>query len=308
MSNTDKQHITQLAPAKTVVVGVDGSEGSFEALLWAAHHAHRAEVPLKIVTVTEIPAVYTAAGLPAMPVGSTFEDLVEHGMDVNARAVDDARAMDLGIDISGVSFVGTPILNLVEQTEFGDVLVVAAGSHTGRLSDLLGTVATGVVHRAHGPVVIVHGTIGHDAPMRRIVVGVDGWDESTLALRWACALAEFADATIDIVHGWEYPYHAKDVLGSPRAAMQQDAIDLIDGVVKELDEHERRLIAGTHIVEGAPAEVLIDASKDADLLVVGSRGRGGLRSLLLGSVSRKAAHHAACAVAVVPSSRANHST
>jgi nucleotide-binding universal stress UspA family protein len=308
MTQTDKHQAAQLVPAKAVVVGVDGSEGSFEALLWAAHHAHRSQLSLKIVTVTEIPAVYTAAGLPAMPVGSTFEDLVEHGMDVNARAMDDARAMDLDIDISGVAFVGTPIMNLVEQTDPGDILVVAAGSHTGRLSELLGSVATGVVHRAHGPVVIVHGTIGHDAPVRRIVVGVDGWDESKLALKWACALAEPIGATIDIVHGWEYPYHAKDVLGSPRAAMQQDAIDMVEGVVNELEDHQRRLIGGKHIVEGAPAEVLIDASKDADLLVVGSRGRGGLRSLLLGSVSRKATHHAASVVAVIPSPRHTRAT
>ena len=114
--------------AKSVVVGVDGSEGSFEALIWATHHAQRIGLPLKIVTVTEIPAVYTAAGVPALPLGSTFDDLVQHGLDVNNRAIDDALAFDLGITVSGHAVVGTPVVNLVEATPPGDVLVVSATS------------------------------------------------------------------------------------------------------------------------------------------------------------------------------------
>ena len=87
--------------AKSVVVGVDGSEGSFEALIWATHHAQRTGLPVQVITITEIPAVYTAAGVPALPLGSTFDDLVLQGVDVNNRAIDDALAFDLGITVSG---------------------------------------------------------------------------------------------------------------------------------------------------------------------------------------------------------------
>jgi nucleotide-binding universal stress UspA family protein len=294
--------------ATTIVVGVDGSEGSLEALIWAIHHARRAGLPLKVVTVTEIPAVYTAVGLPGLAPGSTFDDLVVQGMEINARAVDDAKSFDLGIAITGEAVVGTPVVSLVEATQPGDVLVVSASSHHRAMTDLLGSVATGVAHRAHGPVIVVHGTVPHDAPLRRIVVGVDGWDESKQALEWACVLAEQAAATIELVHGWEYPYRIHDTgssvgTGSGREGMQRDARALADGVLTELSAAQRRLVTATHVIEGPIAEVVIEAAADADLLVVGSRGRGGLRSLLLGSVSRKVVQHASCAVAVVPSLR-----
>jgi nucleotide-binding universal stress UspA family protein len=287
---------------KSIVVGVDGSEGSFEALIWATHHAQRTGLPLKVVTVTEMPAVYTAAGVPALPPGSTFDDLVQQGVDVNLRAVDDAKAFDLGIEVSGTSVVGTPVVNLVEATSPGDVLVVSATSQKGRMTDVLGSVATGVVHRAHGPIVVVHGPVAHDAPVRRIIVGIDGWDESKVALDWACDLATQVGAAIELVHGWEYPYRTKDTTAdSPKTEMLRDATALADGVVAELSVERRRTVTSTHIVEGAASDALIDASKGADLLVVGSRGRGGVRSLLLGSVSRKVVQHAECTVVVIPS-------
>ncbi len=293
-----------VAEAKTVVVGVDGSEGSFEALIWATHHAQRTGLPLKVVTVTEIPAVYTAAGVPALPMGSTFDDLVQNGLDVNNRAVDDALAFDLGITVSGAAVVGTPVIGLVEATSPGDVLVVSATSQQKRIADVLGSVATGVVHRAHGPVIVVHGPVAHDAPLGSIVVGVDGHDDSKPALEWACDLAARTGARLDLVHAWEYPYRTKDaVFGSPQEIMQRDATALADGVVAELSEGHRAAITATHVLEGLTFDVLIEAAKDADLLVVGSRGRGGLRSLLLGSVSRKVVQHASCTIAVIPSPR-----
>ncbi|MGZ4769648.1 MAG: universal stress protein [Ilumatobacteraceae bacterium] len=293
-----------VAEAQTVVVGVDGSEGSFEALIWATHHSQRVGLPLKVVTVTEIPAVYTAAGVPALPMGSTFDDLVQNGLDINNRAVDDALAFDLGIAVSGAAVVGTPVVGLVEATSPGDVLVVSATSQQKRIADVLGSVATGVVHRAHGPVIVVHGPVAHDAPLDRIVVGIDGHDDSTPALEWACDLAARTGATLEVVHAWEYPYRTKDaVFGSPQEIMQRDATALADRVVAGLSEDHRAAITSTHVVEGLTFDVLVETAKDADLLVVGSRGRGGLRSLLLGSVSRKVVQHASCTVAVIPPPR-----
>lgn len=290
--------------SQSVVVGVDGSEGSFEALIWAAHHARHIKVPLHIVTVTEIPAVYTAAGVPALPLGSTFEDLVGQGMDINNRAIDDANAFELGITVTGSAVVGTPVSNLVDATPAGDLLVVSASAQAGHMADVLGSVATGVVHRAHGPVVVVHGPVPHDAPLQRIVVGVDGFEESTTALVWACELAVQADADIELAHAWEYPYRTKDaVFGSPQEMMQADAAALADDVRASLSGEHRERVSDTHVVEGLTADVLIDLAKGADLLVVGSHGRGGFRSFLLGSVSRKVVQHAPCPVAVVPSAR-----
>ncbi|HEX2783824.1 MAG TPA: universal stress protein [Ilumatobacteraceae bacterium] len=303
-ASTAQVLVDKSVSAKSVVVGVDGSEGSFEALIWATHHAWRTELPLKIVTVTEIPAVYTAAGVPALPLGSTFDDLVRQGLDINNRAIDDANAFDLGIQVSGTAVVGTPVVNLVEATPPGDVLVVSATSQKGRMTDVLGSVATGVVHRGHGPVVVVHGPVAYDAPLNRIVVGIDGHDESKTALQWACELAAQTGAAVELVHAWEYPYRTKDaVFGSPQAEMQRDATALADSVVAGLSEEHQATIEATNVVEGITSDVLIDAAKNADLVVVGSRGRGGLRSLLLGSVSRKVVQHSPSTVAVIPSAR-----
>jgi nucleotide-binding universal stress UspA family protein len=293
---------TRSVVAKSVVIGVDGSEGSFEALIWATHFAQRTGVPLHIVTITEIPAVYTAAGVPALPLGSTFDEVVQQGSDVNNRAIDDALAFDLGIAVTGKTVVGTPVVDLVDSTPPGDVLVVSATSQSGRMTDVLGSVATGVVHRAHGPVVVVHGPVPHDAPVKRIVVGIDGHDESKTAVHWACDLAARTGAAVELVHAWEYPYRTKDaVFGSPQADMQRDATAFAEMLVAEMSEADRATVSATHVLEGLTADVLVDAAKGADLVVVGSRGRGGVRSLLLGSVSRKVVQHAECAVAVVPS-------
>jgi nucleotide-binding universal stress UspA family protein len=296
--------VAKLIPAKSVVVGVDGSEGSFEALMWATHHAHRTGLPLKIVTVTEIPAVYTAAGAPTMPPGSTFDDLVQRGVDINLRAMDDAEAFNLGIAVSGKAVVGTPVVSLIDATPAGDVLVVSATSQHGRMTDVLGSVATGVSHRAHGPIVIVHGPVVHPATLQRIIVGIDGCDESRVALGWACDLAIRIGASIEVVHGWEYPYRTKDAFfGSPKEIMQRDATALADEELGELDPERRAVVTATHVLEGKASDVLIDASKDADLVVVGSRGRGGVRSLLMGSVSRTVVQHAMSTVVLVPSAK-----
>jgi len=287
-----------------IVVGVDGSEGSFEALIWATHHAQRTGLPLKIVTITEIPAVYTAAGVPVLPPRSTFDDLVQQGVDVNDRAIDDAKAFELGIEISGLAVVGTPVAGLIEATGPGDLLVVSATSHHGRMNDLLGSVATGVTHRAHGPIVVVHGPVAHDAPLRRITVGIDGFVESALALRWACDLAARVGASVEVVHGWEYPYRTRDaVFGSPLEDMQRDAGALVDQVLGDLSPEHRAVVTGSRVIEGLPSDVLIDSSTDADLLVVGSRGRHGVRALLLGSISRTVVQHASTTVVVVPTDR-----
>ena len=134
----------------------------------------------------------------------------------------------------------------------------------------------------------------------RIVVGVDGSASAQVALRWAVEEARLRSAELDVVHAWEYlgvvtvGYVAVD-----RAQMEEAATLLVEqvleqaGAAKDDDVHPV-------VVEGPAARVLIDASEGAALLVVGSRGRGGLAGMLLGSVSRQVVHHARCPVVVVP--------
>ena len=141
--------------------------------------------------------------------------------------------------------------------------------------------------------------------MERIVVGVDGSAGSLTALRWAMGTASDTGATVEAITAWELPFVLVDGCQPELATWLKDA---------QRDAHARleAAVAGArhghgadadvvlNVVEGAPAPVLIEWSKGADLLVVGSRGRGGFASLLLGSVSAQCVHHAEVPVVVVP--------
>jgi len=139
----------------------------------------------------------------------------------------------------------------------------------------------------------------------RIVVGVDGSDTATLAVRWAAREARLRGAAVTLVAAWEIPSSA---LGLGMAAVSEDLVkDLVkaaeDDVAAGLDEVRSEAGSAvevqTIVAEGQAAHVLLDASKDADLLVIGSRGLGGFRELLLGSVSQQCAHHSTCPVVIV---------
>lgn len=135
----------------------------------------------------------------------------------------------------------------------------------------------------------------------RIVVGVDGSPESRAALRWAYDEAGRRGATLEVVTVWSFPpmmgaagmpFPAVDASvfeEAARAGRDEAMAELPDGKV----EVERKLI------EGAASWILLHEAKDAAMLVVGSRGLGGFRGLLLGSVSQQCVHHAECPVVVV---------
>ena len=138
--------------------------------------------------------------------------------------------------------------------------------------------------------------------MTKIVVGVDGSDESQAALRWAYDEARQRGAELDVVHAWTYPYQGpRTGVTEPRDLMELDAAKALEQTMTTLqrDHTGTGVTTHAHVREGNPADVLVQESKDAELLVVGSRGRGGFASLLLGSVSTAVTHHAACPVVVV---------
>ncbi|MFG2295855.1 universal stress protein [Streptomyces sp. NPDC048603] len=134
----------------------------------------------------------------------------------------------------------------------------------------------------------------------RIVVGVDGSPSSQAALRWAVRYAGLVTGTVDVVTAWEVPGEASWSAPAVDATFDEEEAErlLVDEVRTVLGQdgasavHER-------LVHGHPAEVLVDAAEGADMLVVGSRGRGGFRRALLGSVSQQVALHAPCPVTIV---------
>ncbi|WP_225802012.1 universal stress protein [Streptomyces sp. NK15101] len=135
----------------------------------------------------------------------------------------------------------------------------------------------------------------------RVVVGVDGSPSSYAALRWAVRQARRTGATLDVVGvhevpgatGWSAP--PVDATFDEEQAVKElsEELDSVLSLIGEVPPLER------HVVRGNPAEVLVEASARAELLVVGSRGRGGFASLLLGSVGQQCAVHASCPVVIV---------
>jgi nucleotide-binding universal stress UspA family protein len=138
--------------------------------------------------------------------------------------------------------------------------------------------------------------------MTKIVVGVDGSEEAQAALRWAFDEAHLRQAQLDVVHAWTYPYQGpRTGVTEPRDLMELDAAKALENTMTRLrgERTDTSVILHACVREGNPADVLVQESKDADLLVVGSRGRGGFASLLLGSVSTAVTHHSGCPVVVV---------
>lgn len=143
------------------------------------------------------------------------------------------------------------------------------------------------------------------AEIKHIVVGVDGSDSSREALRWAYDEAAHHGASITAVSCWHPPaLPMTPPYGSapPEGYVdqpKQDALDLLENFVSALDVREPAVDVRTSVEEGNPAEVLIERSKEADLIVVGSRGFGGFKGMLLGSVSQHLVAHAESPVVVV---------
>jgi nucleotide-binding universal stress UspA family protein len=142
--------------------------------------------------------------------------------------------------------------------------------------------------------------------MSVIVVGVDHSAGAKEALRFALEEARLRQATLRAVHAWQSGYFGATGMGGLRPAIGNELRDFRDAAEAALDGTLRDAIPDPgdvdmerRVVEGPPAGVLVEESRDADLLVVGSRGLGGFAQLLLGSVSQQCAHHAQCPVVIV---------
>lgn len=132
----------------------------------------------------------------------------------------------------------------------------------------------------------------------RIVVGVDGSASGNEALRWAARLAPTLGATIELVNAWEYPISDMS-MPLPALDWEQIGKDTVAESVREVFGDAPPEGLTTTVAWGHPAQTLLEASRGASMLIVGSRGLGGFAGLLLGSVSRNVAEHAACPVLVV---------
>lgn len=296
-----------------VVVGVDGSVVSEQALLWAAEHAYRIGADLRVVLVRTHPVPVTAvAPAPVWPwpvvhqrneqdVAKTSELLREIVTATIPATYDTRVTVDV---VDGDSASG--LIEMAREHR-ASMIVVGRRGRGGFKRLLLGSVSDEVATYATCPVVVTSKAQSW-RPESTIVVGVDGSDDSDRALAWAADQARLAGSRLHVVHAWDRPYVAPDslagtvpFLAEDQAALARSAEAVLQDSLARVIPDQSGLTVTSEVVEGYPSAVLTEvASSDhAQLLVIGTRGLGGFSSMLLGSVAHQCLHHAVCPVAVI---------
>ena len=282
-----------------IVVGVDGSPASLRALHWAAAEAARRDAGLDVVHawMTPYPLGPTDVFKDPAPFEGRGWEIINHALASLApheHAPFDVRPV-LVEDHAGKA--------LLRAAETAELLVVGSRGRGGFSGLLLGSVGHHCIHHAPCPVAVIpHAWTGSDRH-GRVVVGVDGSDQSLVALRWAITAAALRHADLDVVNAYDYMAVVMPLGMGPgidRETLEKESQKLLEQMVEpELRAASRRPADVALIPESASAtRALIDTAIGADLLVVGSRGRGGVRGLL-GSVSQQCVHHAPCPIVVV---------
>lgn len=277
-----------------IVVGVDGSVPARAAVEWAVNDALRMHEPLRIVHAVDR-SPYQIAKFPA---AEWPDALVRGGQKILAEALALARDRRPSVEVTTELLDGAPAVVLCEQSENATEIVVGSRGHGGFAGALLGSVSDHVAGRARCPVVVVH---GERRPVRgQIVVGVDDTPECEPAMAYAFEQAALRGATLRAVHAWQLPVHAF----APEIAYDMDDVrtaqhQIVRATLERYEKEYPQVTVVEDVRSAHPVEALATASAEADLVVVGSHGRGALGAMILGSVSRGVLHHARCPVAVV---------
>jgi nucleotide-binding universal stress UspA family protein len=291
--------------AGRIVVGVDDSEGSRQALKWAVDEARRRHgTEVHAVHVWHPPYVATGPFVPTPWVTvAAAERSAEYVLDQSVDGVDDRG---LPRSIQRILVRDSAAHGLLAAAEGADLVVVGSRGRGGFAGLLLGSVSRQVLHHATVPAVVVPAWTNHATNL--IVVGVDDSPGARTALAWAVTEARATGARLRVVHAYEVDiaWIEGDNPDIPRwqELARERAEDLLDAMASEVIELSERDQVDLSAIRGTAAEVLDHQAAEADLLVVGSRGRGGFARLLLGSVSQRVAERASCPVVIVPGERA----
>jgi nucleotide-binding universal stress UspA family protein len=285
----------------TVVVGYDHMPPSERALLEAAREAAWRGAALTVVTAFQWltptpPMTFSPLDMEAS-VGKSAAEIAEHGADV-------ARSRYPGMTVTAVAEDGPAAATLAAAARSAELLVVGNRGRGGFAGLLLGSVSVRALSDSSVPTMVVRGS--ERGPRDLVVAAVDVEDPGDTTLEFAFAEASRRGARLEVLNAWDMPWFLEDT---------QRAVDF-DGVFRQaVADRDADLKAVAlawqagfpdvrvteRVVDGSPAAVLVEASRRADLVVVGahrrSDGRPGMR---VGPVAHSLAHHADCPVVVVP--------
>ena len=283
---------------KAILVGVDGSHASYKATWWAANYAKHAGLTLQIVCAYSLPsyaagsfdATYTAMG----------DDNAAHSDAQEILSKAKAIADEQGVEAATLIVTGDPASVFVELSRNYNLIVIGNRGKGGLAERLLGTTSSSLPAYAYCPIVVVpytddDGNLMHlNNTITKVAVGSD---ESKWGLKALEIAADFADAwgaELDVISA------VPNMKGSEDEGVMASFKEDLDVRIKPLEESHPNLTINKQIVPGPAVGALTKASYDHDVVVVGSRGRGGFTGLLLGSTSQGLLQHAVGPVYVVP--------
>jgi nucleotide-binding universal stress UspA family protein len=285
--------------AGSVVVGVDGSASALAAVGLAATEATLRGRPLRVVHAFIWP--YLRVSLEPSPVGPPEGGLRHEAERVVAEAVAKATAAAPGIPVHGEVVTGTAAAVLRECSRTAALVVIGDRGLGGLTGLLIGSVAVELAAHASGPVLVARAAADPAAP---VLLGVDGSPANEPAVGFAFEEAALRGVPLVAVHAWTHPVttYPGDMLPlvyDVPAVETEEARVLAEALAGWSDKYPDVEVR-QRLVRRGSRRALIEASRRAQLAVVGTRGHGGFAGLLLGSVSQALLHHAACPVAVVP--------
>lgn len=283
-----------------IVCGIDASPESHNALLWAAHEAQIRSARLDILCAYEEP---TFAGHIGTSEGSIDLMLAEELLAGAKYSV-----ANFGIEVTTSAVADDPVEMLVQRSKkVARIVLGSRGDGKRRRSKrILGSVAAAVTaHSCCAVVIIPANEVSRVLPVRTIVCGVDGSEASRGALRLAIREAARWKAKLSCINSVNFGGNS----WMPNSLYQKNVIsDAVENMHKIVEDSMQGLdvLVDCQVVEGTPAALLSEYSTTVDMLVLGTRGRGGFAGLLLGSTSQAVLQNTSCPVTIVPARAADN--
>ena len=287
-----------------VVVAVDGSPASDNAVRWAANTAMKRDIPLRLAASYSMPQFLYAEGM--VPPSEVFDEMQRETLQTVDRAREIALEVAPDLRIGHAVAEGSPIDMLLEMSRDCTMVVMGSRGLSGLSGMVLGSVSGAVVSHAYCPVVVVRedNAVTEATKYGPVVVGVDGSEVSRRATEVAFEEAAARGAELVAVHTWvdtqiQGPGAGYAVSEDHWNAVQAEKDELLGTYLNELAKQYPDVVVKKTITRDRPVRALASAAQDAQLLVTGSHGRGGFKGMLLGSTSRALLQEAPCPMMVV---------
>jgi nucleotide-binding universal stress UspA family protein len=279
----------------TIVIGIDGSPGGTSALEWGLALAERRRAPVRLVHAVSPSMSDLRIGGGDVGVAG---DALSAARDLLEQELEQAKSRHPALSISGKLVNDSAPSALIEESRDAAMIVVGAHGARGFSNLVAGSTTMNVASHAHCTAVTVPTDMTNTAQQRGIVVGVDGSSVTQAAIAFALREASATGQALTAVHAWVDPVTmspmTQDTAGYSSARAQALSEMLAPWMEKYPD-----VVVELKVVREHPVHALAAAAEGAQLLVVGCRGRGAVRSMMLGSVSHGVLHLATCPVAVL---------